>query len=168
MEALGVGEADVGAGLGLGRGLDALGHGLDQEVPGQRQERVQEAALRHRGLVEPGDEAAVELQVVGRGLRQLQQPRLPGPEVVVGQGDVALQEQRAQLRDCRGAGENALVDLQGEVELGSDLPKLLEGLQQPRPVQLDRVGVQEDRREILLLPGELVVSDVDDNHSKPE
>ena len=36
-------------------------------------------------VVEAGDEAAVELQVVGRRLGQLEEARLAGPEVVVGQ-----------------------------------------------------------------------------------
>ena len=44
-----------------------------------------------------------------------------------------------------GPREDALVDLEGEVELGGDRPQLLERLEEPRPRELDRVRVQEDR-----------------------
>ena len=155
VETLSVGEAELRAGAGLAGRLYALRHRLHEQLAREPEERVEEPALRGGRLVEPGHEASVELQVVWRRLRQLEEPRLARPEVVVGQSDVALEQQLPQLRDRGRAGEDALVDLEGEVDLGGDLPQLLERLEQPRPGHLDRVRVQEDRGEVGPVGGEL-------------
>jgi len=47
------------------------------------------------------------------------------------------------------------VDLEGEIELGGHLSQLLERLEEARTHELDRMRVEEDRRQIVALCGEL-------------
>ncbi len=150
-----MGEADLGADAGFGRGLDALRHRLDQQLAGERQQRLQEPALGERRLIEARDEAVVELEVVRRRLGELEQARLAGAEVVVGERDVALEQQPAQLGDRRRARQHALVDLERQVEVRRDFAQLLERLEQPWPQKLGRMGVEEDRGQVAALRGQL-------------
>ena len=45
--------------------------------------------------------------------------------------------------------------LQGQIEVGRELAQLLERLEEPGPIELDRVRVEEDRGQVALLVGEL-------------
>src|SRR5262245_14234997 len=90
---LAVRAPDLTADLGLFARLDPFRDRLHAEVAGHIQERGQEALpLRVVGLVDVGDEEPVELEVVRRGVRELEQARLARAEVVVGEADVALRE----------------------------------------------------------------------------
>ena len=142
--ALGVREPRTHARRALFRRLDALRHGLHQQLAGGRHQRGHEPLARGGRVVEAGDEATVELQVVGRRLGQLEQASLAGPEIVVGQPHVDLQEAVAQPGDEVRLRERALVDLEHEVHLRRVGAQLLQRLEEPRRLQLDRVRVQEE------------------------
>ena len=141
-------EARPQARVGLFLVLDAFRQGLHQQLARGGHQRGHQALARHRRRLELGDEAAVELQVVGRRLGQLEEPGLARAEVVVGEADVDLEQAVAQPRDEVGLGQGALVDLEHQVHVGRERAQLLERLEQPRPLELHRVRVHEQHRRL--------------------
>src|SRR2546429_466015 len=98
-------------GLRLRRRFNAFGNDLNAEVPADAAQQLAQVEAG-RGAVNATDEASVQLDEVGRRLRQFQQPGLAGPEVVKGQADVQVAQLLLEPAHGREAGHRVLVDFQ--------------------------------------------------------
>ncbi len=141
-------EADLGAHVGFGFGLDALRDRVDQQVAGHRDERGQEPPPRRGSTVDPPDEAHVELQEVRGDLGQLEEARLPGPEIVVSEVDPYLRELRPQAVDAGGVGQGAFVDLEGQAQVRGEALRLRQRLHEARFLELGGVRVEEEHGQV--------------------
>ena len=103
MVALGVREAQVNARVGFPESLDAFGERLHTEVAGDVHQGLQQPALGLESPVDVAHEPCVEFEEVRRHLAQLQEARLAGAEIVVGETDAVIAQPRPKLETYRYA-----------------------------------------------------------------
>ncbi|REK21490.1 MAG: hypothetical protein DWQ45_13690 [Planctomycetota bacterium] len=137
-------ETQVAAGFGGLCGLDAFGQRFDVQVVHDSHQRLDHGAMRRSGLFHVPHEFDVEFEVVGRHADDIQQPRLAGAEVVVGQADPEFREFVLEPPHRNRIGHRRFVHLEHDrhvLQMGPVLPQLLHDGEQ----RLGRVHVDEHR-----------------------
>ena len=104
--------------------------------------------LERGARVDAADEADVELQQVRRRLSELDEPRLAGAEIVVGDPYASLAEGGLELDDGRHVDDGAFVDLHRELDVGSSAREVVQRLQESGLGELRRMRVHEHRRQV--------------------
>ena len=107
-------EADLFADFEFFLALDAFGEGRDAEVADHGDQGFDELPLGRVRQVQIANHVNVEFQIIGRHLDQIDQPRLPGTKIVVGERNIECSQLGTQLFHRALIGDGRLVQLQSE------------------------------------------------------